>query len=147
MSRLTRKSATPNKGKWEGTDIPSVTVVCSLNLVVSCNFETNVHLLSLGRLMLKQEKIRQVRIIFRRKHFPSISFILLGVYTFDLLHKILYCIAMLSVKRLAMCSTRGRSQGMYITFASAVRIRQNPLWPWNPEMLPEIQKRVPVAPK
>ena len=27
-----------------------------------------------------------------------------------------------------MCSTRGGSQEMYITFASAIRIRQNPLW-------------------
>ena len=40
---------------------------------------------------------------------------------------------MLSVKRLATCSTRGGSQEMYITFASAMRIRQNPLWLWNPE--------------
>ena len=30
-------------------------------------------------------------------------------------------------------STRGGSQGMYITFASAMSIRQNPLWLWNPE--------------
>ena len=42
----------------------------------------------------------------------------------------------------AMCSTRGGSQGMYITFASAMRTRQNPLWLWNPEETsPEIQNR------
>ena len=34
--------------------------------------------------------------------------------------------AMLLVKRLAMCNTRHRSQGMYITLTSAMRIRQNP---------------------
>ena len=32
--------------------------------------------------------------------------------------------AMLTVKRSATCSTRGGSQGTYITFASAMRIRQ-----------------------
>ena len=32
---------------------------------------------------------------------------------------------MLSVKRSAMCSTRGGSQEMYITFAYTMRIRQN----------------------
>ena len=37
------------------------------------------------------------------------------------------------VKRLATCSTRGGSQEMYITFSSAMWIRQNPLWLWNPE--------------
>ena len=31
---------------------------------------------------------------------------------------------MLTIKRSAMCSTRGGSQGTYITFASAMRIRQ-----------------------
>ena len=39
-----------------------------------------------------------------------------------------FCPLLLSVKRLATCSTRGGSQEMYIAFASAMRIRQNPLW-------------------
>ena len=56
--------------------------------------------------------------------------------------------AMLSVKRSATCSTRGGSQEMYITFASAMRIRQNPLWLWNPEETsPEIQNRGTSGPK
>ena len=55
---------------------------------------------------------------------------------------------MLSVKRSATCSTRGGSQEMYITFASAMRIRQNPLWLWNPEETsPEIQNRGTSGPK
>ena len=33
-------------------------------------------------------------------------------------------------------------KGIYITFASAMQIRQNPFWLWNPEETsPEIQKR------
>ena len=49
---------------------------------------------------------------------------------------------MLTVKRLAMGSTRGGSQGMYIIFASAKQIRQIPLWIWNlKETSPEIQNR------
>ena len=49
---------------------------------------------------------------------------------------------MLNVKRLATCSTRGGSREVYITFASTIQIRQNPLWLWNPEEAsPEIQIR------
>ena len=33
-----------------------------------------------------------------------------------------------SYQEVGMCSTRGGSQGMCITFASAMQIRQNPLW-------------------
>ena len=45
-------------------------------------------------------------------------------------------------QEVGMCSTRGGSEGMYITFASAMRIRQSPLWLWNPEETsPEIQNR------
>ena len=55
---------------------------------------------------------------------------------------------MLSFQRLAMCSTRGGSQWKYITFASAIWIRQNPLWFWNPEeMSPEIPNRGISYPK
>ena len=55
---------------------------------------------------------------------------------------------MLSIKRSATCSTRGGSQEMYITFASAMWIRQNPLWLWNPEETsPEIQNRGTSGPK
>ena len=43
-------------------------------------------------------------------------------------------------QEVGMCSTRGGSWGMYITFTSAMWIRQNPLWLWNPEETsPEIQ--------
>ena len=31
-------------------------------------------------------------------------------------------------QEVGMCSTRGGSQGTYITFTSTMRIRQNPLW-------------------
>ena len=41
-----------------------------------------------------------------------------------------------------MCSTRGGSQEMYITFASAMQIRQNP-----EETSPEIQNRGTSGPK
>ena len=45
-----------------------------------------------------------------------------------------------TIKKLQRCSTRGWSQGMYITFDSATRMRQNSLWLWNPEETsPEIQ--------
>ena len=45
-------------------------------------------------------------------------------------------------QEVSMCSTRSGSWGMYITFASTMRIRQNPLWLWNPEETsPEIQNR------
>ena len=55
---------------------------------------------------------------------------------------------MLSFKRLAKCRTRGGSQGMYMTFTSAMWIRQNPLWLWNPEKTSyEIQNRGTSDPK
>ena len=56
---------------------------------------------------------------------------------------------MLSIKRLATCTTRGGSQEeMYITFASTMWIRQNPLWIWNPEETsPEIQNRGTSGPQ
>ena len=55
---------------------------------------------------------------------------------------------MLSIKRSATCSTSGGSQGMCITFASTVQIRQNPLWLWNQEETsPEIQKRGTSGPQ
>ena len=38
----------------------------------------------------------------------------------------------LSFKWLAMCSSRSGPQGMYITFASAMQTRQNPLWLCRP---------------
>ena len=58
------------------------------------------------------------------------------------------CPTVLTVKRLAMCSTRGESLGTYITFASKMWIRQNPLWLWKPEEIsPEIQKRGTSGPK
>ena len=54
-----------------------------------------------------------------------------------------------SCQEVSRCSTRGISQRMYITFASAkMWTRQNPLWLWNPEeMSPEIQNRDTSGPK
>ena len=51
---------------------------------------------------------------------------------------------MLTVERLAMCSTRGGSEEMYIRsiFASAMQIRKIPLWIYNlKDTSPEIQNR------
>ena len=56
---------------------------------------------------------------------------------------------MLSIQKLATCSTRGEFQGMYyITFTWAMWIRQNLFWLWNTEETsPEIQNRGSNGPK
>ena len=55
---------------------------------------------------------------------------------------------MLTIKRLAIYSPRGGSHGMYNAFASAMQIRQNPLWLWNLEYTsPDIQNRDISSPK
>ena len=55
---------------------------------------------------------------------------------------------MLTVKRSVTYSAISGSQGMYITFASTMRIRQTPLWLLNPEETSlEVQNNHTSGPK
>ena len=43
-------------------------------------------------------------------------------------HRLKLLPTLLNINRLAMCSTRAGSLELYITFATAMQIWQNPLW-------------------